>query len=243
MRRAWMAVWGAALLSTLFACSSAKPIAPRKGPSSAAASAASSAVRSLPPGVLDEAKTEHGLVRVEERDGMRLLTINGQVQGGRRIDPAVQMEGDPLVALVTAARPEAKKALVLGLGTGRTATELASRGLAVQAVEINEKVADFARRYFDFRGEVKIQDAMQYLESPPRGQFDVVVLDVSVSGAAPEMFFMPEPTRGMIASLTPRGIIATRFVEEVRTENLAEIARYLGGGAPDSRWDLHFHAM
>lgn len=54
------------------ACGAAPP------PSKPTASAIPSAP-TLPPGVLAEAKGAQGLVRVEERDGLRLLTIDGVV--------------------------------------------------------------------------------------------------------------------------------------------------------------------
>jgi SAM-dependent methyltransferase len=123
--------------------------------------------------VIAEAQGQHGLVRVEERNGLRLLSIDGVVQGAVPLAGA-PLTGDPLVALVRAARPNAKRALVIGLGTGRTAAELAAHGLTVEVVEQEPAVIDFARQHFDYEGHAEPGDG--FTRSDARDH-DIILVD------------------------------------------------------------------
>lgn len=127
----------------------------------------------LPPGVIAEAHGQHGLVRVEEKDGLRLLSIDGVIQGAVPLVGA-PLTGDPLVALVRAARPNAKKVLVIGLGTGRTAAELAAHGLTVEVVEQEPAVIDFARRHFDYKGHAEPGDGFTRTDAR---EHDIILVD------------------------------------------------------------------
>jgi len=135
---------------------------------------------SLPPGVIAEARGIHGLVRVEEKDGLRLLTVDGVVQGAVLLAGA-PLAGDPLVALVRAARPNAKKALVIGLGTGRTAAELAAHGLTVEVLEQEPAVVDFAREHFDYQGHAEIADGFARARGHARDH-DIILVDTLAHG-------------------------------------------------------------
>jgi hypothetical protein len=119
-------------------------------------------------------------VRVEERDGVRLLSVGGEVMGGAPVSRlASPPKGDVLVELIALAAVPGKRVLVLGLGTGRTASELAAAGASVTVVEESDAVVRAAREQFGFRGEVETGSAQEWLtkhgsERPP---FDVVLLD------------------------------------------------------------------
>ena len=139
----------------------------------------------LPLGVIAERTGKQGVVRVEERGGLRLLTINGVVQGAAPLKGA--SPADPLVDLVLAMRPEAKTALVIGLGTGRTASAFAQRGIEVDAVELEAAVVELARAHFEFTGRCDVADGLDYLASAEKS-FDVVVVD-AWSGGEPGPLF------------------------------------------------------
>jgi SAM-dependent methyltransferase len=129
----------------------------------------------LPPGVLAEAQGVHGRVRVEERDDLRLLLVGDVVQGAVPLLGA-PLTGDPLVALVRAARPTAKRVLVIGLGTGRTAAELAAHGFDVEAVDVEPAVIEFARKHFDYTGHAAVAEGFAHARGRAGG-YDVILVD------------------------------------------------------------------
>jgi spermidine synthase len=178
----------------------------------------------LSPGTLAQAKGVAGLVRVEERDGMRLLTVDGVVQGGMRLDepPGTTPHGDPLVGLVLGARPQTKTALLVGLGTGRTAMELASRGVKVDVVELEPAVVDFARTFFGFRGDVEVGDGAQFLDAAT-SSWDAVLIDASSRADASSPMLQTD----VLERARRRGrIVALRFVGT--PEHAREAARTFG---------------
>lgn len=165
--------WILPVLLAVGACEHPVPAQPPSGTSGAATASAPA----LPPGVLAELQGEGGPIRVEERDGLRLLTIAGVVQGGARIDAAAALaEADPMVALIRRSRPKARRVLVVGLGTGRTAEELARAGLEVEVVEQEPGVVDLARRFFGYAGPAVVGDGLRHLKEHA-ASFDVVLID------------------------------------------------------------------
>lgn len=217
-------------LLVLTACSPApEPKAPPASAPVASASAGPSALPvapTLPPGVLAELPGPHGAVRVEERDGLRMLTVGGAVQGARRLDAdPSKVPGDPLVDIALAAAPRAKSALVLGLGTGKTASELMARGLRVRVVEIDPAVVELATKWFDWRGDVVLADASEEVAKTDK-KYDLVVIDTELrvgrSGTAFE-----RPVLGVVGRVLEKdGVLATRFTS---TPQVAlEIAPALG---------------
>jgi len=140
-----------------------------------------------------------------------MLTVGGAVQGARPIDRAgAAMPADPLVELALAAAPNAKAALVIGLGTGKTASELAARGISVRVVEIDPAVVELAKKWFDWNGETTIADAAEELTTTKQ-MYDIVLLDaelrVGKSGSAFERGTLGEAPR----VLKKGGVLAARF--------------------------------
>jgi hypothetical protein len=165
------------LVALVTACASA-PVTPAPAPVATPPAPTPAPAPALPPGVLAEAQGVHGLVRVEEQGGLRLLTIAGVVQGAVPLAGA-PLAGDPLVALVRAARPQAKRALVIGLGTGRTAAELAAAGLNVEVVEVEPAVVEFAKKFFDYTGHAAIAEGFAHARGRT-AKYDVIVVDTLV---------------------------------------------------------------
>lgn len=162
------------------------PAATTKPPvASASASAPAAPAPPLPPGVLAQIETGRVTLTVQDHEGWRYLLMNGVPQGGRRLEASAAVPADPLVELALGARPNAKTALVLGLGTGKTATDLAARGVKVLAVEVEPGVVELARKWFDFRGEVVVDDAAHYLETHS-DRYDIVVVDAETNFAKNE---------------------------------------------------------
>jgi SAM-dependent methyltransferase len=153
------------------------------------------------------------MIRVEEREGLRLLTIDGVVQGAAPLHPSTPaLAGDPIVELLLAAMPSARSALVIGLGTGRTAGELAQRGLDVEAVELEPLVVSYARRYFGYRGHAAVADGLEYLKRPGK-VFDIVLLD-AVSGRKPPPHLVTPSALTLVGRrLSPEGVAGVRLLQ------------------------------
>jgi hypothetical protein len=129
-------------------------------------------------GVLADVPGQRRRIRVEQRDGRRLLYIGNTLHAsvawaGDRPDPAAI---DPLVALLRTARPQAKTVLIIGLGSGDTAGDLAAAGLEVTAVEIDPAVIEVAKTWFAYRGKVVAGDGRAFLEQN-QGPWDLVIMD------------------------------------------------------------------
>lgn len=171
--------WSLLLLGGASSCGA--PTAPSAPSAPVAVAPAADAPTPLPPGVLAEGEGIAGIVRVEERDGLRLLRIGGVVQGAMRVGEA-SAPTDPLVELVARVRPEARSALLVGLGTGQSARAMLARWPALEVMEREPLVIDYARAHFGYAGPAEAYDALQGLAHEGRAPQDVVVLDASLEG-------------------------------------------------------------
>jgi spermidine synthase len=215
---------GAAALLAVAAC--APSTTPSAAPETSRVATPAGVAPALSPGVLAEVRGAYGIVRVEERDGLRMLTIDGAVQGARRIGgDAVAVPGDPMVDLVLGAAPNAKTALIVGLGTGKTASELAARGLAVRVVERDQAVVELAKKWFDWRGETVVADAADELYAT-KEKYDVVVVDAELRVGKTGSAFDRATLQTARRVLTGDGVLAVRFTGA--PARAAEVAPALG---------------
>lgn len=227
-------------LALLAACATANTKAPTPPPTPAPPEP-SIAPPALPPGVIAEAHGRAGFVRVEERSDMRILSVADIVQGAVPLAGA-PLTGDPLVALLRAARPDAKKALVIGLGTGRTAAELAALGLDVEALEIEPAVVDFARKHFGYTGHAEVADGFARTRGRA-GAYDIILVDTLAHGppqALAELYerlaIDPEKDRVLL------GVRLRGAPHDPLLLGAARRARYLqlwGAGAGDEQQTLY----
>lgn len=172
----------------------------------------------LPPGVLAQAQGQQGLIRVEEVDGLRLLTIT-DAQGFRGVHAAVSQEPgvivgpDPVVGLALMNRPKAKRALVIGLGSGRTATDLMAAGFVVEAVELEPVVIEFARAWFGYKGNAVAAEGAAYLAQRKGEPFDIVLLDAfDGQQKLPPQFLSATTLEALHNHLSPGGVLFTKLL-------------------------------
>ncbi len=118
--------------------------------------------------------------RMYFQDGITQNTVAGD---GRSLSMYTYM----LDALVRAYQPQAKRALVLGLGAGIVPSTLAARGIEVTAVEIDPAALEAARKTFALPQAVNVvlEDARTYLQRCTR-PYDVVVVDLFAGDGVPE---------------------------------------------------------
>jgi len=72
--------------------------------------------------------------------------------------------------------PNPKDVLVIGLGGGGIDKQLENYNLNIDNVEIDPKIAEIARAYFDFKGNVIIDDGRHYIRNIDK-KYDIVFLD------------------------------------------------------------------
>lgn len=107
----------------------------------------------------------------------------------------------------------APRALVLGLGGGSVADELVKNGFAVDAVELDERMALVAKKYFnlDEKVNVSLDDARHFVishksSSSPSEKYDVIVLDAFIGEVNPHHLFTQEFFAEVKTLLTDKGL-------------------------------------
>jgi len=113
-----------------------------------------------------------------------------------------------LESLARAYNPQARSALVLGLGAGIVPMRLASQGLAVEAVEIDPSSLAAAIRFFGFdttRVRVHLADARTQLKRCTRGH-DVVIVDLFHGDGTPDYLITRDFFGDLKRCLAPGGI-------------------------------------
>ena len=193
--------------------------------------------------VLARARGRDGAeIRVEEAGGRRLLYIGDTLHAavpwaGDGPDPAAT---DPLVDLIHAVRPEARTALVIGLGSGRTAGDLARLGLQVTAVEIEPAVIELAREHFGYRGEAIAADGLEYLRGH-EGRFDIILMDAFSHGAEPPAQLVSQEALSLMRRSTAAGgITALRLHAAPGAELVTGVRRMLGRTRAGAHYDQLF---
>jgi hypothetical protein len=199
----------------------------------------------LPAGVLARATGSQGVIEVIERDGVRQLVIGGVVHAAVATGAAAN---DPLVEILRRVRPGAKSALVIGLGSGRTADQLAAAGLDVLAVELEAEVVRLARELFGYRGKAEVADGLAFLQRDKR-QWDLVVIDALSATGLPAPFLEPNAIDDARRRLTEKtGVLAVRMVEKPGSDAAHAFLRRqgehrhhlaLGSGIGDEQQNLY----
>jgi hypothetical protein len=210
------------------------------------AQAPASAAKPVPPGtkVLAETRGKQGVIRVEERDGLRSLTINGIVQGSKRVagkaggQPLAVLQADAAAALARAASPKGRRALVVGLGTGQTAAELLAGGWTIDAVDIEPAVVTYARQYFGYQGPAEVMDGLTALGR--NRHYDLVLIDAATDKQLPAELVDDhglELVRRALANVA--AVVAFRMVGRPDTRQVAFIPHRRTGGSDDGD-DFYF---
>ncbi len=201
----------------------------------------------LPEGVLARETGAQGVIEVIEREGLRQLVIGGAVHAAVPIGGEA-VPSDAMVGVLRKVRPGAKTALVIGLGSGGTASQLAAAGLDVLAIELEPKVIELARRFFGFRGKAEAGDGLDFVRRDER-RWDVILVDALSPVGLPAPFLEPEAITALRARVTDEGgVLAVRMVEQPRAPAAEAFVdrirehRYhlaLGSGIGDERQNLY----
>jgi spermidine synthase len=109
--------------------------------------------------------------------------------------------------------PEKSNALILGLGGGTVANIFQnSLGFNVDAVELDQRIANVAKQYFALNSKVNvvIDDARHYLEESQK-KYDVILFDVYRGEAPPPHVFTIESLTKTKSLLKEDGLIIVNF--------------------------------
>ena len=223
--------WSFALLLFALACSQppAAEVPTGGGATTPPVATAAPASKPVADGVLAEVVGASGhKIKVEQRAGRRLLHIDDTLHASvawtaTGPDPAAV---DPLVSLLRSVRPAAKTALVIGLGSGDTAGDLARAGLEVTAVEIDPQVIEVARTWFGYQGKAVASEGRAFLEKNP-GPWDLVIMDAFDGLRAPPRLVDASGVTLLRERTAKQGVTALRLHGKPTDKTVARIRRAL----------------
>jgi len=170
------------------------------------------------PGVIHEELSPYGpIIVTEDSDGVRTLLFG---KGGAR--QSVAKPGDPdhlelaytRVALVGLALcEEPRRMLVVGLGGGTLPTFLHRHfpRAAIDVAEINPRVPEVAKRFFDFREDERLHvylgDGREFIERSPASTYDIILLDAFGADSVPAHLTTQEFLGSVRRATSPSGVV------------------------------------
>ncbi|OFY64396.1 MAG: hypothetical protein A3H98_08470 [Bacteroidetes bacterium RIFCSPLOWO2_02_FULL_36_8] len=119
------------------------------------------------------------------------------------------------IAMYSSLKKNGKSAVLFGLGAGSVSSELARLGLRVDAVEIDGRMLEIAKKYFyysDTSTSVFVDDARHYLRTTNK-KYDLAVFDVANGEVQPSYVFTKESFQELKQCLTPNGVVLIEFQE------------------------------
>lgn len=167
--------------------------------------------RYQPEGVI---QSVHGQLEVQDTETGHVLLIDGLPQTGLpggTLRPGDGLRYGYLLEAALMMRPQARDALVIGLGAGLAPRLLAAHGLDCQAVEVDPIVAEIAAGQFGFAGPVTLSDGRAFLAHSSRC-WDLIFLDVCTADRLPSHLFTVEALRIVHRRLSPDGVLVIQWI-------------------------------
>jgi hypothetical protein len=122
--------------------------------------------------------------------------------------------------------PNARRALVLGLGAGFVPRRLQIAGMEVEVVEINRDALTAARQYFGFEPAgitIHWSDARTFVRQC-KSRFDVVIVDLFLGDTHPDYLLTQEFFADTRSCLRERGVVIMNFafslIEQIGNERV-----------------------
>lgn len=170
--------------------------------------------------ILHSQSSSVGLIQVLDigRDGYSqgvALLLDGITQGG--MDRGSGLTSYEFTEYQNRAgwtfHPTARRALLLGLGSGVLAKALHQRGLAVDVAEIEPKMELVSRRFFGLPAEVRVHaaDGRAFINRS-KEQWDLIFLDAFAGESAPWYLMTVEGLQALKARLAPGGRLLVNVV-------------------------------
>lgn len=139
-----------------------------------------------------------------------------------------------LNTLSAAYAPEAKNALVLGLGAGVLPRDLAARGIAVDAVEINDRMVAAMRDHVGAEDgwQVHVGDARTFVRAC-RDRYDLAVIDLFHGDGTPDYLLTAEFFGDLRRCLTSDGIaVMNAFALDQDSDNYRSLVATVQSAFP-----------
>lgn len=166
----------------------------------------------------------------------RVLHFDNSLQAAAALDDgAPRVTGPALFGylrafeLVPAIRPDAKRVLLVGLGSGAAAMRLHELRpeLDIDVVEIDPKVVELARRWFGYRDSengndritTHVGDGRSWLAAQEDTRFDAIVLDTFFADSIPFHLTTREFLELVRDRLTDDGVAAANLIGAVEGPN------------------------
>ncbi|MFL5764004.1 MAG: spermidine synthase [Bacteroidia bacterium] len=104
--------------------------------------------------------------------------------------------------------PKSTKALLIGCGGGSVAKKLSEKGFSVDVCELDERIAEVAKKYFYLSDKVhiNIDDGRHFMRTCKK-RYNVIVLDMFRGEDTPNHVFTKESLDELKGMLEPGGII------------------------------------
>jgi len=112
-----------------------------------------------------------------------------------------------------------KNILILGLGGGGAQNYLKNKNIKIDFVEIDKKIVDIAKEYFDFNGTVYIDDARHFIRNSHK-KYDIIFADVYGAFIFYHYVLSKEAFFEMKKILNDNGIIVINLIGNINSKTL-----------------------
>lgn len=172
--------------------------------------------------VIFEKDSFYHRIRVEEDQEARYLYFDRTLQSAMNLDDptALRLLYSRYTSLGFTFRPDAKKALIIGLGGGSIPKKYNKEfpSMEIDVAEIDPEVIQVAKKYFSFKEgknlRVHAQDGRLFLTRTPQ-RYDLVLLDAYYTDAIPFHLTTREFFQLAERKLTPNGIVVANIIGAV----------------------------
>jgi len=164
--------------------------------------------------LVEKRSSLYGEIRVIEQDTRyRYMIVNGFDQGGidLRTGQSAYTYDDGLLGLGQLYADNPSSVLIIGLGPGVIANRLLAAGLQVDTVEIDAEIFRVARDYFDFAGDIIVDDGRRYLQKSDQ-HWDMIIVDAFAGGSPPWQLYTREAFTLYSSHLRPGGVVVLNFI-------------------------------
>ncbi|MBT7706136.1 fused MFS/spermidine synthase [archaeon] len=127
--------------------------------------------------IVYETESAYSKLQVVDMGSMRYLLVNGGTQASLDLrDGSFNYEYLGLFEDAVELHPNPEEILFIGLGGGGMDSILKDYGVEIDNVELDRKIVDIARDYFDFEGNVIVDEGRHYIRNTDK-KYDIVFLD------------------------------------------------------------------
>ena len=179
---------------------------------------------------LYEKDTGYHRIRVEETRERRYLYFDGTLQSSmdRRDPTSLELLYSRFTSLGLVLRPDAAKALIIGLGGGSMAKKYHQEfpEIEIDSIEIDPDVVEVARKFFHFQEDscqrVHGGDGREFLTRAD-DRFDLILLDAYYADNMPFHLVTREFFGTARRKMTPEGVLVINLIGSLRGPDSAMI--------------------